>query len=341
MDTAPITGLAELDRHLNELVQDPNLTLNPKLFDDVELQLTESNIPALIPRFLPRLTAILKQYTHDPAAIVSLTIKLLGPISFPDILHLASPDELVLALDAPVPAPNLLALVIIHKAAARPADITLLSTMTDIVASFIHRWLVSPYVEVGQKSTKVLGDLLDIDCALPTTTPTRPTDAAHSELSLRKVPGNGSSGSSSSPTRPPTPSSSPSFQATTLHLQQPAPTLLAQGRVLRILPRLAAINFCAVSHSTITAPTPVHLANGNGAPNGDGQQHTLSPPRPGEGLLQYVALRMVEKSDALMHLSLVDFFETLVGLLRVTEHEPLKVEVLRRVLREATAGMRC
>ena len=38
--STPITGLAELDTHLDDLVQDPGLALNPKLFDDVELQLT-------------------------------------------------------------------------------------------------------------------------------------------------------------------------------------------------------------------------------------------------------------------------------------------------------------
>ena len=40
MDTVPITGVDELDQHLDQLVQDPTLTLNAKLFDHVELQLT-------------------------------------------------------------------------------------------------------------------------------------------------------------------------------------------------------------------------------------------------------------------------------------------------------------
>jgi hypothetical protein len=40
MDSVPVTGLDELDAHLNELLQDPNIPINAKLFDDVELQLT-------------------------------------------------------------------------------------------------------------------------------------------------------------------------------------------------------------------------------------------------------------------------------------------------------------
>ena len=40
MESTPLTGLDDLDRHLDDLVNDPTLLLNPKLFDDVELQLT-------------------------------------------------------------------------------------------------------------------------------------------------------------------------------------------------------------------------------------------------------------------------------------------------------------
>ena len=40
MDTTPVTGLDELDQHLDDLIRDPTLTANPKLLDDIELQLT-------------------------------------------------------------------------------------------------------------------------------------------------------------------------------------------------------------------------------------------------------------------------------------------------------------
>lgn len=47
MDIMPITGLDELDSHLDELIEDPNLPLNAKLFDDVELQLNGKCIRTL------------------------------------------------------------------------------------------------------------------------------------------------------------------------------------------------------------------------------------------------------------------------------------------------------
>jgi hypothetical protein len=40
MDTLPISGLTELLAHLDELDNDATTPIQPKLFDDVELQLT-------------------------------------------------------------------------------------------------------------------------------------------------------------------------------------------------------------------------------------------------------------------------------------------------------------
>ena len=40
MDSMPITGLEELESHLQQLLENPDAPLIPKLFDDVELQLS-------------------------------------------------------------------------------------------------------------------------------------------------------------------------------------------------------------------------------------------------------------------------------------------------------------
>lgn len=39
-ETIPVTGVDELDKHLDELIADPTIPSNIKLFDDVTLQLT-------------------------------------------------------------------------------------------------------------------------------------------------------------------------------------------------------------------------------------------------------------------------------------------------------------
>ncbi|KAL2120181.1 hypothetical protein VTJ04DRAFT_4207 [Mycothermus thermophilus] len=376
-EVTPITGLDELDKHLDNLLQDPNLELNPKFFDDVELQLTDANIPPLIPRFLPRLTTLLKQYTKDPTVIVSLTVKLLRPVPFADVFQLATPDELIQALESPSPAANLLAMAVLHKAAANPEDVVTLCNLPNVLFAFIHRWLAAPQVEVAQKGGKVLGDLLDIDCSvpLPPPPPRQPggivlTTNSAPKLTARTRPGQGALWRLLFSDTPASTGAGALYPLLLDLISGRHPDTvadahqlsLAQGRILRLLPRLAALDFAAVTRSDVPHPVPVHFTNGthgNGssssgsstsgsANNGTEEQAQVppplpSPPREGEGLLQYAALRMVQKSDPLMHLNLVDFFEALVSLLRVAPSRTGDgaadvVETLRAVLAEATAG---
>lgn len=48
MDNLPISGLTELQAHIQQLVDDPSAPFNAKLFDDVELQLTGTFTPQRI-----------------------------------------------------------------------------------------------------------------------------------------------------------------------------------------------------------------------------------------------------------------------------------------------------
>ncbi|KAK0742005.1 hypothetical protein B0T21DRAFT_345857 [Apiosordaria backusii] len=330
-DDVPILpGLDELNGHLHELIQDPSLAIDPKLFDDVELQLTDSNIPGLIPFLLPKLTQILKQYTGDPAVVVSLTIKLLRPISFTQAIQLASEESLIQALSSSAQAAQILGLTIIHKATSSSRDISILCAMPSLVQSLITTWLSSPNVEVGQKATKVLGDLLEIDCQTPVPGPNPFIAAGETpaqwEPPIRRVPGHGGLWQLILHT-----SSTYNLLLDLISGRHPSTAnnrsqlSLAQGRILRLLPRLAALNIDPLASSSITGPMPAHLTNG----------HRDRAPQPGEGLLQYAALRMVDKADPLMHRSLVDFFEAFVSLMRISGWTNSKEQIIKKVLREA------
>ncbi|TDZ49740.1 hypothetical protein CTRI78_v007912 [Colletotrichum trifolii] len=315
-DTIPIVGLDELTAHLDELVSAPETPLNPKILDDVELQLTEANIPPLLPVLLPKLTTILKSTPHDPAPIVSLTIKLLSPVPFTQTLQLADESSLITALRSPAPSANLLALAILDKAAAAPSDAAILSLMPRVVAELIRRWLSAPQVEVGEKASRVLGDVLETDCELP---PPSALPNLGSEVVRRRAPGQGRMWKRIFHDK----------ELFTLILslakgQDPEAEdkmtehqlSLAQGRVLRILPRLASLNIVEVGTSQfpdLTGSTEV-------------------------GLLQLAGLHMVDKSDMLMHLNLVDFFETLLSVMRLAEQTHRTMGILSDLVREATKG---
>ncbi|CCF46027.1 hypothetical protein CH063_14912, partial [Colletotrichum higginsianum] len=190
--TVPVSGLDELKKHLDDLVSAPETPLEPKLLDDVELQLNETNIPPLLPTLLPNLTTILKTTPHDPSPIVSLTIKLLSPVPFTQTLQLADESSLIAALRSPAPSANLLALAILAKAASSPSDAALLSLMPRVLEELIRRWLSAPQVEVGEKATRVLGDILEVDCELPPPpAPSAPSTLGHELARRRHAPGQG------------------------------------------------------------------------------------------------------------------------------------------------------
>ncbi|KAI0127192.1 hypothetical protein BJ170DRAFT_683041 [Xylariales sp. AK1849] len=315
-DTIPVTGVDELEKHLDELIADPSLPPKTKLFDDLELQLTDTNIPALIPRLLPKITEILKRYEQDPAVLCSLAIKLLGPLNFTQIMSLASEEALIQALESPAASANLLGMEILHKAAKSPSDAAILATMHDVIIVFLAVWLGAPEVRVGEKGSRVLGDLLDVDCD------TRSPDGLSlngTAITLRRPPGQGLMWRRI-------------FNDTQIYNlllmlvtaaphDNPSPTItLAQGRLLRILPRLAALNLAAVTRTDFPELNQKYA-------------HIDTD----EGLLQFAALHMVDLEDVLMQLNLIDFFETLLSLQRITPFSTYKMETLKKLVRDATA----
>lgn len=273
----------------------------------------DANIPPLIPRLLPKITEILKQYNQDPAILCSLAIKLLGPLTFTHVLSLASEESLVQAMRSPAPSANILAMTVLEKATKSPSDAAILAMMNNLFTSFLTQWLSAPQVEVGEKGIKVLGDLLDVDCD------TRPPDGLAvngMEIAVRKPAGQGLVWRRIFHDRD-VYELILSLCTNGLSTQQLS---LAQGRLLRVLPRLAALNFRAVTWTEFTDLNQ-RFANFNG--NG--------------GLLHFAALHMIDKEDMLVHLNLIDFFEALLSIQRITPFSTYKMNTLKQLVGDATA----
>ena len=247
-------------------------------------------------------------------------------------LTIADPPSLLAALRSPLPGANLLALAILHKAAATPADAAIFSTLPDLVEETVRRWLYSEDVGVAEKAARVLGDALETDCdVLP--------DLGQNPIHGAPVNGVAVSNGVQQQqlvrrTRPRgharlwnliidhqpilsiiTGSCSPSDDRTSHQ------TTLSQGRLLRLLPRLAALNITALTHTSYPEALPAS------SPSPSAQR----------GLLPWAATVMVDKSDILMHLNLVDFFETLVSVVRVAENRTRAADQELSVLVKAAA----
>ncbi|KFH40796.1 hypothetical protein ACRE_084980 [Hapsidospora chrysogenum ATCC 11550] len=326
-DTVRISGLPELQAHMQELTNDPSAAFNPKLFDDVELQLTEDNIPPLLPVLLGPLTTILKSTTQDPTPCLSLTIKLLSPVPLTRTLTIADPPSLLTALASPLPGANLLALAILHKGAASPADAAILSTLPELIEALVRRWLETDDVGVAERAARVLGDLLETDCHVVPHTPggaTTPNGVRENSTQLAHRRRRHQQGhnrlwplfleSRSIASLIPQ-LCTPSVDRT------PRQTSLSQGRLLRLLPRLATLNIAALTSTTLP------------------DLFSAAPTGAQAGLLPWAALSMVDAEDVLMHLNLVDFFETLVSVMRVAETRTSGTDAtLRWLIRTAASG---
>jgi hypothetical protein len=200
---------------------------------------------------------------------------------------------------------NLLALAIIHKGAATPGEAALLSTLPDVIEELVRAWLSAADTGVAEKAARVIGDLLETDCEVvggashPQVNGVAneivfPPSAQQQLVRRRRTPGYGRLwgllfGDRQVLSQIQT-LCSPHADRTTNQ------TTLAQGRLLRLLPRLATLNLTPLT----TTKFPDLFADEG-------------------GVLQWASLHMVDATDILMHLNLVDFFETLISVMRVAE----------------------
>lgn len=212
-------------------------------------------------------------------------------------------------------------MAIIEKAARSPGDTAILSIMKGVVEEFIRTWLSTPHVEVGEKATKALGDLLDVDCDRRSIT----TKMNGLEITKNRSPGQGllwrrilqdveiyglifelcsfeTAGT----------------EVGQLDERQKS---LAQARLLRVLPRLSALDFHAVSHTNF--------------PDIERRYELLDGE---QGLLWFAATDMVNKAeDMLMHITVIDFFAEFLETMSMTEISQSTMDYLGRLLRKVTA----
>ncbi|KUJ14508.1 uncharacterized protein LY89DRAFT_589726 [Mollisia scopiformis] len=322
MEEIPITGLEELEKHLDILLEAPDTPLDAKLFDEVELQLNDPNIPPLIPRLLPKLTQILLTYTEDPTLLASLSTKLLRPIKFTQALTLASEDALISALRSPAPAAAILAITVIEKATRSPGDTAILSIMKGVVESFLRTWLSTPHVGVGEKATKTLGDLLEVDCDRRNSADID-TKMSGLQIASGMPPGQGLLWRRIFQDRGIYDLIFSLCSFTTMgsgegQLDERQKSL-AQARLLRVLPRLAVLDFQTITRS--------HF------PDIEARYGIRE-----QGLLYFACAEMVDKEeDLLMHITLIDFFVEFLDMMSNTAITKTTMDYLA-VLMKKVAG---
>lgn len=323
--------LDELETHLDELQQqdDPSAHFNASLFDRINYQLGPVEYPELTARLLPKVAAIIKKcaaaaesstdWKGYPPPLITLTIKLLRPLPFTQALELCQPEYLITSLASSEPYINELAFAILEKAARSPSDASILASTPGLLEAFLDRWLSSPAVGVGHQGVRILGDLLDIDSPLSQPVFTDDQKQAYDiRLVRRAAQGHGAVWrrlfGDEALCWQVLQKLDTAFPSSSSDQNVIAQRSFAQDRFLRLLPRLAVLDFASLNRSTTQ----------------------LSPSGPTVSLLAFAVLFMVDRrGDELMHLTWIDFMQKLVGALRVADTARLSVDVLRALVRDA------
>lgn len=189
----------------------------------------------------------------------------------------------------------------------------------------MHRWLSAADVGVGERAARVLGDVLEVDCPVVEDQPhnlSETNGTTSTELVKRRTPGHGRLWRLLFTNRQMftiIPQLCGSATASGDEPRTERELSISQGRLLRILPRLATLDIQAISKSQFTDLLPLAGSTDH-------------------GVLQWAALGMVDMTDMLMHLSVIDFFETLVSIMRVTNTGNQAQIVVKGLVKEAVSG---
>jgi hypothetical protein len=216
----------------------------------------------------------LPRIPENHGIIVDLIIKLLRGASFTDCLSFTTPQNLIEALNSPLPSINILAITLLGKASSEPANVGIVAGLRDLVSALIHTWLQTSDTEVTEKAARVLKEFFIAD------------GSPHGQkLFWRRVFTDKDIYEIL-------------FSACSIKSTSDCRTsrekTLSQSRLLDMLPTLATINM-----DLLTQSHHPDIEKKYGLKN--------------EGLLDFAAVHMVDfKDDILMAMSLIDFYTALL-----------------------------
>ncbi|KAI9807810.1 MAG: hypothetical protein M1825_005115 [Sarcosagium campestre] len=293
----PPASLRDLEQHLQHVGQNPQTKLDERLLDKFEAQLTEPNLPPLIPSLLPLALLTLRDLQQDPEPLATLILRLLAPLSFSEALPFGgSSSALIEALTAEAPSVNLLAVSLLNKAIESSGDVAIVAGMKDVVLHLVATYLLTPDTGVSAKIGETIDAYLQVDLQRGASASVDVDMSDTDDLKVRRSDGQGLMwrrvfedrdvyGQFYQLTSPKTAGQLSKVQIS-----------LAQSRLLELVQSMAKLDFGTVARSHYPdIETPYGLKSGE------------------EGLLDYAAVYMIDfKDDVLIHMTIIDFYTDLL-----------------------------
>jgi hypothetical protein len=296
---APTMVFQELSEHLQKVDEDPTTQLDTDLLERCELSTNTPEYRGQIwketrPLFL-QIAALLPKLQQDPSSLTHFIVKLAEPYRFEDIKDI----DFEIGLDLKATAFHSLILTLLGKAATSSTDVQTLANRPTVISAIVRLWLCTQDAGVATQAEDLITSLLEVSKNEPVsmdgksslhTYGTGPmwrrlfSDQDISSLyyhytSLKSLP---------SPAQP---------------ILNKRDKTVSQARLLSWLPRVAAMNWDAVTSSYgLDVEREVGL-------------------KEEQGLLHYAALKMVNiEDDMLMHMTLLSFFSILITTVKTKPH---------------------
>ncbi|KAJ5470191.1 hypothetical protein N7530_007548 [Penicillium desertorum] len=273
--------------HLAQVQENPSVALDIPLIDKLKLQLVESTDRVVPATLLSQISVLLPILQEDPTPITTLGIRATAYFTFTDLQSVDPPINLVAGFKAPSPPINLLALSLLAKAGQKYSEAAIVAGDSDLVASLVELWLSTSSGEVAQAALDTLWALLEVDVAnyLENGEYEHTGDESHAGQGLlwRRV-----------------------FTDKDVYgllfglcsLQSDAPgdlskreRTLAQGRLMTLLAKAGKLRWDIIS----TAQVP-----------------EIEAKYQSSSLLHFATCHMVQVTDVLMHMTLLNFFRELL-----------------------------
>ncbi|CAI7619978.1 unnamed protein product [Penicillium palitans] len=273
--------------HLAQVQENPSTALDIPLIDKLKLQLVESTDPAVPATLLSQIAVLLPVLQEDPTPITTLGIRATAYFTFTDLQSIDPPINLVAGFKAPSPPINLLALSLLAKAGQKYSEAAVVAGDSDLVASLVELWLSTSSGEVAQAALDTLWALLEVDVA------------NHLENGEYKHTGDEShTGQGLLWRRVFTDKDVYGLLFGLCSLESDAPgglskreRTLAQGRLMTLLVKAGKLRWDIISTSQV--------------PEIEAKYQSSS-------LLHFTTCHMVQVSDVLMHMTLLNFFRELL-----------------------------
>ncbi|KAJ6185661.1 hypothetical protein N7519_006962 [Penicillium mononematosum] len=151
--------------HLAQVQENPSVALDIPLIDKLKLQLVESTDRVVPATLLSQISVLLPILQEDPTPITTLGIRATAYFTFTDLQAVDPPINLVAGFKAPSPPINLLALSLLAKAGQKYSEAAIVAGDSDLVASLVELWLSTSSGEVAQAALDTLWALLEVDVA--------------------------------------------------------------------------------------------------------------------------------------------------------------------------------